>query len=112
MHVPSTTSGLTIGRGYDMKMKGSSKVQQDLITSGVKIVDAKLLAKAAGLYGSLAKSFIVTNKLEKYEITQQQQVNLFNISYAEEEAKRLCTKEDVVKKYGKCDWAKLDSRIK
>ena len=44
LHVPSTTSGLTIGRGYDMKMKDYSKVQQDLITSGVKIVDAKLLA--------------------------------------------------------------------
>ncbi len=114
LHVPSPTSGLTIGRGYDMKMKSSSKVQQDLITSGVKIADAKLLAKAASLYGSLAKSFIVTNKLEKYEITQQQQVNLFNISYAEEEAeaKRLCAKEDVVKKYGRYDWVKLDSAIK
>lgn len=113
-HVPSTTSGLTIGRGYDMKMKNSFKVQQDLIKSGVKLVDAKLLSKASGLYGTSAKSFIVSNKLEKYEITQQQQVNLFNISYAEEEAeaKRLCTKADVVAKYGKCDWGKLDSAIK
>lgn len=114
LHVPNSTSGLTIGRGYDMRMKKSFKIQQDLIKSGVKLDDAKLLAKASGLYGSSAKLFITSNNLEKYEITQQQQVNLFNISYAEEEAetKRLCTKADVVAKYGKCDWDNLDSAIK
>lgn len=114
LHVPSLTSGLTIGRGYDMKMKNSFKIQQNLIISGVKIADAKLLAKAAGLYGGSAKSFIVSNQLEEYEITQQQQVNLFNISYLEEEAeaKRLCSKADVVTKYGRCDWDKLDYAIK
>jgi len=62
----------------------------------------------------LQRLFIKTHKLEKFEITQQQQVSLFNISYKEEEAetKRLCTKTDVVSKYGKCDWTKLDSAMK
>jgi len=68
---------------------------------------------AAGLSGNIEKAFIKTHKLEKFEITQQQQVSLFNISYKEEAGtKRLCTKMDVVAKYGKCDWAKLDSAMK
>lgn len=114
LHVPSPTSGLTLGRGYDMKMKNKFKINQDLIKAGLKVADAQKLSDASGLSGSTAKAFIKTQKLENFEITQQQQVNLFNISYKEEEAetKRLCTKVDVISKYGKCDWAKLDSAIK
>ena len=114
LHVPTLTSGLTLGRGYDMKMKSSFKINQELLAAGLKLADAKKLSIASGLSGNAAKTFIKTHKLEKFEITQQQQVNLFNISYKEEEAeaKRLCTKEDVVGKYGKCDWTKLDSGIK
>ncbi len=114
LHVPSPTSGLTLGRGYDMKMKNKFKIKQDLIKAGLKVADAQKLSDTSGLSGNTAKAFIKTQKLEKFEITQQQQVNLFNISYKEEEAetKRLCTKVDVTSKYGKCDWAKLDSAIK
>jgi len=114
LHVPSPTSGLTIGRGYDMKMKSSTKISQDLLAAGIKISDAKLLAKSAGLFGGAAKSFIIKNKLELFEISQQQQVKLFDISYKEEEmeAKRLCTKTDVVRKYGQCNWNSLDLAMK
>ena len=114
LHVPTLISGLTLGRGYDMKMKSSFKISQDLVSAGLKIADAKKLSIATGLSGNAAKAFITTHKLQQFEITQQQQVNLFNISYKEEEAeaKRLCTKIDVVNKYGKCDWVKLDSAMK
>ena len=33
-------------------------------------------------------------------------------SEAEADVKRICTKPDVVKKYGKCDWDKIDDGIK
>lgn len=114
LHVPSATSGLTIGRGYDMKLKDPIKIKRELIFAGLKENDASLLSKASRLSGNLAKSFICNNKLEKFEITQQAQVKLFDISYKEEEAetKRLCTKRDVEIKYGKCNWDKLDSAIK
>ena len=114
LHVPSATSGLTIGRGYDMKMKGAVKIKNDLLAAGIPHKDAALLANAAGLADSAAKAFIVAHKLEKYEITQQQQVKLFEISYREEEAetKRLCTKPDVEAKYGRCNWVRLDSAIR
>lgn len=114
LHVPSPSSGLTIGRGYDMKMKSAAKINQELLISGIKSNDAKLLSKAAGLFGSSAKLFIKNNKLEVFEITQQQQVKLFEISYKEEEAetRRLCTKLDVMAKYGQCNWSLIDSAIK
>ncbi len=114
LHVPSSTSGLTIGRGYDMKTKNTIKITQDLKSAGLTHIHATQLAKAAGLSGQPAKNFIKTNKLEKFEITQQQQVKLFNISYREEETetKRLCTKVDVQAKYGTCNWQTLDSAIK
>jgi hypothetical protein len=66
------------------------------------------------LYGSQAKNFISSNSLVHFEISQDQQVKLFLISYLEEEAeaKRLCSKPDVTKKYGDCNWDKLDPRLK
>lgn len=114
LHVPTLTSGLTLGRGYDMKMKNPFKIYKDLTNAGLKKTDAKKLSIAAGLSGNTAKTFIKNHNLEKFEITQRQQVNLFNISYKNEEAetKRLCSKMDVVNRYGKCDWDKLDSAIK
>ncbi|MFK5949485.1 MAG: hypothetical protein QM500_12035 [Methylococcales bacterium] len=114
LHVPSLTSGLTIGRGYDMKTKSALKINQDLISAGLAKNDVALLSKASGLFGATAKAFIVTHKLRAFEITQQAQVKLFSISYKEEEAEtiRLCTKLDVEAKYGKCNWMTLNSTIK
>ena len=114
LHVPSAISGLTIGRGYDMKTKTAIKISKDLASADIAQKDATLLAKAAGLSGQMAKNFIKTHKLEKYEITQKQQVKLFQISYKEEEeeTKRLCTKADVVAKYGSCNWQALSPAIK
>ena len=114
LHVPSPSSGLTIGRGYDMKHKNKIKVRSGLRLAGLAQKDADLLSKAAGLSGMAAENFIATHKLEKFEITQKMQVDLFNISYKEEEseARRLCSKPDVEAKFGKCDWSSLDSAIK
>lgn len=114
LHVPSGVSGLTIGRGYDLKMKSAVRVQQDLVAAGLRPQDAALLSRACGLAGPAAKAFITSNRLDKFEITQQQQVKLFEIVYKIEEAEtmRLCTKPDVVAKYGKCNWTLLDSAIK
>lgn len=114
LHVPSNSSGLTIGRGYDMRFKSKSKIKNDLLFSGLSAKQAELLSNASGLSGQSAKNFIEKNSLGDFEITQQSQLKLFNISYAEEEseAKRLCSKPDVVEKYGKCDWSSLNPAIK
>lgn len=114
LHVPTASSGLTLGRGYDMRFKSSLKIKNDLIKVNITKNDAETLSLASGLFGQRAKDFIKKNKLEKFEISTSTQLNLFEISYKEEESetKRLCTKTDVEGKYGKCDWANLNPAIK
>ena len=110
--VPSDNSGLTIGRGYDMKEKSAAKIKADLVAAGLSEADAALYAKAAGLSGDAAREFIKNNKLP--EITLAQQKKLFESTYAEKEAdvKRISEKKDVVEAYGATDWEKLDPSIK
>ncbi len=114
LHVPADSSGLTIGRGYDMKEKTSTKISEDLIQAGVDQDSAMLLSQASGLFGTIAKQFISANNLAEFEISPAVQQALFRKIYAEMEAdvKRICNKEDCVIAYGAVDWDKLDSKIK
>jgi uncharacterized protein (DUF1778 family) len=114
LSVPSASSGLTIGRGYDMKEKTASKIAADLADAGVEQSMAELLSQAAGLNGADAEQFIVDHDLREFEITIQTQEKLFNASYAEMAAdvKRICDKEDCVAAYGPVDWDNLEVKIK
>lgn len=113
-HVPSASSGLTIGRGYDMKSRTGSGVLVDLLRAGVPRADAERLARGAGLQGEAAKRFLRENGLEGFEITPAAQRKLFEIAYDAEaaEAMRLATKADVRAKYGEVDWERLDPAIR
>lgn len=84
LHVPSHTSGLTIGRGYDCRTKTEARIKVDLISVGIPPEKAKIIAKSSGLYGDKAKAHIKNNNLTSFEITQQQQVKLFHITFQEE----------------------------
>ena len=114
LHVPSNTSGLTIGRGYDFRRKKQSQIITDLNAAGLEPKKVAILKNAAGLFGNTAKQFVIDNDLLDFQISAQTQKNLFKISYDDEasQVKRICTKSDVVKLYGKCDWEKLNSAIK
>lgn len=111
-HVPSDSSGLTIGRGYDMKEKTKAQIKKDLMDAGLSEADAEAYSGAAGLSGEKARQYIKDNNLA--EITPEQQKKLFAITYAAMEAdvKRICEKADVVEKYGATDWATLNPAIK
>lgn len=113
-HHPSSASGVTIGRGYDMKLKNQSLIFHDLIRAGVTPADALLLSKGAGLSGVQADDFIEQNEIKNIEISQISQVKLFEIEYSrvELDTKRLCEKEDVEKLYGACNWDSLNPKIK
>ena len=112
--VPSESSGLTIGRGYDMKERTTGEIANDLMKAGVGKEDAEKIAKAAGLKGDTARKFIAANKLEAFEISMDGQVTLFDAVYdaLSKDTKRLCDKSDVVKKSGSVDWDKLDPTIR
>jgi hypothetical protein len=113
LHVPGESSGLTIGRGYDMKERTAAGIVQDLSACGVSAADAATISKAAGLAGSAARKFIQDKQLGKFEISQTGQKALFLISYGriKSDVERICAKPDVVAAYGACDWAKIDPAI-
>ena len=114
LHVPSGSSGLTIGRGYDMKEKTSGTIEGDLSRAGVEVEVARLLAGAAKLSGALAEQFIVDNNLQDFEISMDTQEILFNASYETMSAdvQRICNKADCVEIYGKVEWDELNVAIK
>ncbi len=114
LSVPSASSGLTIGRGYDMKEKTGSKIAADLGAAGIVQSIAELLAQAAGLYGADAEQFIVDHDLAEFEITMQTQEKLFKTSYVEmaEDVQRICGKADCVATYGAVNWDNLEVKIK
>jgi hypothetical protein len=109
-HVPSDKSGVTIGRGYDMKKRTAKEIQDDLRAAGVSEAQAKLYAEAAGLSGADAKAFLEKHggsalfkaakelglkgrEVNQYlkdntleEISQQQQKDLFDLTYGRMEA--------------------------
>ena len=113
-HVPSAGSGLTIGRGYDMKRRSRAEVRDDLVAAGIEPDRAALISQAAGRSGAEAEEFIEENGHEDFEITPDQQRRLFEIEYARQEAdtRRLATKDDVCRAYGTTDWDALDPTIR
>ena len=111
LHVPSDTSGVTIGRGYDMKMKSKAKIEKELVAAGVANEEAREIAKAAGLSGAAARAFRTAHK--DFQISQEAQVKLFDISYAEEEkeVRRISDKADCRARFGAVDFAKVKPAI-
>ncbi len=114
LHVPSQSSGLTLGRGYDMKERTKAEVRDDLVSAGVAAATANLISQAAGMSGDRAEQFIAENDLEDFEITPEGQIRLFETTYRQlaADARRLATKDDVTRAYGATDWDGLDPAIR
>ncbi|MBQ4812926.1 hypothetical protein A7985_02990 [Pseudoalteromonas luteoviolacea] len=114
LHVPTNSSGLTIGRGFDLKHRDPDEVMTLLSQAGVSFEDAKLLSKAAGLFGETARKFIEEHGLNKFEVSHQEQVKLFEQTYLDmaNDVKRICNKADCVEAYGAVDWYGLNPKIK
>jgi hypothetical protein len=112
--VPSNSSGLTVGRGYDMKEKTQKKISEDMVSVGLTQAQADIIKKAAGLSGTTAGFFVVENDLLDFQLTAEQQLALFKISYDEQakEVIRICVVGLNVKDYGEVEWDTLDAAIK
>ena len=91
LHVPSSASGLTIGRGYDLKTKSETTISLNLSAVFVDVKYANLLSKASRLHGGAAKKFIVENDLLDFEISAGSQLKLFKVSYDYEFSYRAST---------------------
>lgn len=82
LHWPGGASGVTIGRGYDMKERDADEVIKDLTDAGLTRDVAKKYAAGAGLEEDDAESFVADNRSLLTEITPEQQKRLFEIVYA------------------------------
>jgi len=111
-HVPSENSGITIGRGYDLKYRSKAQVLKDLNVIGMPKDAARAYANALGLTGTNAKAYLQTHSLSA--ITPAQQEKLFKLTYADyvKTVKRIIAKPSVTEKYGKTDWKALNPKIK
>ncbi|HFK5678056.1 TPA: hypothetical protein ACG0A0_002734 [Enterobacter asburiae] len=74
-------SGVTLGRGYDMGGRGKDSVYSDMVASGIDSVKANIISMAAGLKGSAAMNFVLSNRESIGEITRMQQNKLFGLIY-------------------------------
>jgi hypothetical protein len=112
-HVPGPTSGVTIGRGYDLKLKRRARVLADMEQAGISRELAERFAGAIGKRGNDAKDYI-ESELVGVEITPAQQEELFLSAYAdlERDVIRICNKADVVRIYGRTDWETLHPAIR
>ena len=106
-HWPGGASGVTIGRGYDMRHRSWSEVYQALVGAGVPDKDALELADGAGLGGVDARDFIADNDLP--EIDQDAQKRLFDETYAwyVADVQRISAEPAVVSAYGEVDFERL-----
>lgn len=75
------SSGVTIGRGYDMRYRTHKQIIKDLMLAGVEKENAKSIAEGSGKFACLARDFVIENKNKLAEITEQQQLKLFNLTY-------------------------------
>lgn len=58
LHVPTAWSGITVGRGYDIKYKNYRTVYRDLVGTGIAKNLAKKIANGVGKRGRTARKYI------------------------------------------------------
>ncbi len=119
LHWPGGASGVTIGRGYDLGSRTFKQVVTDLTASGVPASQAKQIAAGAGLHAKRAQDFVTKNKAIIGQISQAQEINLFNRIYPQYEATaqqsyetKVLADKAVHKNAVWPSWNQLDSRVK
>ncbi|WP_075185792.1 LysM peptidoglycan-binding domain-containing protein [Teredinibacter haidensis] len=112
--VPTAESGVTIGRGYDLKERSETEIFDDLMEVGVKAQDARKLSGCRHLSGVKARRFLKDFGFNRIEISAESQYGLFNLLMSEFEGDiiNICHKEDIVEKYGLTPWQDIPQVIK
>jgi len=82
-HVPSDSSGVTLGHGYDLSQRTPDEVKNDLSQIGMSRDKIALYVQAADAKktGDNARRFIAEKKLGADTLTLPQRGTLFNIIY-------------------------------
>jgi filamentous hemagglutinin len=81
LHHPSGNSGVTIGRGIDLKEFTLEMADALFSSAGFSNEEVELFKKAVGLKGTAAEEFVEQNKTVIGRISAEKQNALFQISY-------------------------------
>lgn len=81
LHHPLPSSGVTIGRGYDMKHRDADQIRRHMLAAGLDEGTANTLTGGAGLTGDAATQFCRSHS--SIELTHDQQKTLFEFVYGE-----------------------------
>lgn len=114
-HAPTLNSGVTIGRGYDMKHRSKEAILKDFELAGIAPDDRKKLAEGSKLTGEEAKAFVNKAEIKAIIISEEAQKKLFEIVYPlyYKKARVICEKAHLEKvSYGKCKWVNMDNKVK
>ncbi|MDR7343836.1 peptidoglycan hydrolase-like protein with peptidoglycan-binding domain [Pantoea alhagi] len=116
LHWPGGHSGVTLGRGFDMKMRSAGEIYSTLRQAGLEEHKAVICSRATGLSGRTAEQFVTVFGPMIGEITHQQQIRLFDVIYPQyvslakgyyfRHTKKLQIIPDAV------SWEAIDSKIK
>lgn len=79
LHWPQGASGVTIGRGYDMRYRTAEQILADLLEAGVDQATAEIMSQGAGLSGNAARDFVRNHS--DLIITREAQQALFEEVY-------------------------------
>ncbi|MFI7856316.1 hypothetical protein ACIF8Z_04875 [Pseudomonas promysalinigenes] len=115
LHWPGGKSGVTLGRGYDMKHRAADDILFDLIAAGVEYEAAKRFSEGANLFGPGADEFVRRNKTAYGALTLRQQHALFeDIVYPVYEASAKSRYRVLAAKMKSASpsWEELDSKIR
>ncbi len=109
IHWPGGASGVTWGKGFDVRFRNQADVASILQDCQI---NATWFPAAAGLSGAQASTFVAQNK-NRQVLSEEEMRRLFEYCWNFEmnEVERICTKADVVRRYGKVPFDILDARI-
>ncbi len=82
LHWPGGASGVTLGRGYDMRERSAPEIISDLTSAGVPVPQATKCSEGAGLKGAKAADFVKENRKACGEVSHTQQKALFLAIYS------------------------------
>jgi hypothetical protein len=104
-------SGVTIGRGYDMKHRSTSEIINNLTFAGVPLEKAKKIAEGSKKSFCSASDFVKENREKISEITEYQQLRIFELIYKDyvRDSIRFYNK---YKKQDSVSWEKLHQILK
>ena len=114
LHWPGGSSGVTIGRGYDMGHRTPLQIVSELTYAGVTHDDARWFSQAALLRGESARRFVERERGGAPELSLAAQKRLFEVVTTNEtiaDIKRIMGKPDVVARYGAKTWDELSQPV-